>query len=176
MTQIDETTSNDAPGGSRSADARGLSRRTMVRGVTVGGLALPLLAACGGGEDSGGGATPEAADSATPAESSSAADGGGGGAAAGTTVATSDVPVGGGAILKDEKVVVTQPSEGEYKAFDATCTHQGCLVGEVTGGEIVCPCHDSHFSITDGSPVSGPASSPLATKKVAVKGSRITVT
>jgi Rieske Fe-S protein len=91
-------------------------------------------------------------------------------------VPASDVPVDGGAVLRDEKLVVTQPSRGEFKAFSAVCTHQGCVVAEVTDGQIVCPCHGSHFSIEDGAPVSGPAKAPLAAKKVQVNGTKITIT
>jgi nitrite reductase/ring-hydroxylating ferredoxin subunit len=121
-------------------------------------VALPLLAACGGG--SGGSA-------------GSSSSGGSGGA---TTVPVADVPVGGGTILTGPKVVVTQPTKGDFKAFSAICTHQGCPVGQVEGGDIICPCHGSHFSITDGSPVSGPAQSALASRKVSVAGGQISVT
>jgi nitrite reductase/ring-hydroxylating ferredoxin subunit len=145
-----------------------LSRRTMLQVAAVGGAALPLLAACGGGSDSGG-----SDDSGSG--SGGSRDSGGSGSGSGTTVAASDVPVGGGTILKADKVVVTQPSKGEFKAFSAVCTHQGCLVAKVEGGQIVCPCHGSHFSITDGSPKSGPAQSPLQAKKVSDQGGTLTV-
>ncbi|MGQ0847170.1 MAG: Rieske (2Fe-2S) protein [Sporichthyaceae bacterium] len=61
------------------------------------------------------------------------------------------IPVGGGAIYKDKRVVVTQPTAGQYKAFDALCTHANCLVDEVRDGSIHCPCHSAKFSIADGS-------------------------
>lgn len=67
--------------------------------------------------------------------------------------ATSDVEVGGGIILADQGVVVTQPSTGEFKGFSATCTHQGCTVSSISDGTINCPCHGSRFSIEDGSVV-----------------------
>lgn len=130
-----------------------LDRRTMLRGAAVGGVALPLLAACGGGE-----------------EAASGGQGSGGGSG---TVAASDVPVGGGTILKDQEVVVTQPRKGDYKAFTAICTHQGCTVTKVEGGQIVCPCHGSHFSIEDGSVESGPAPSPLEEVPVTIKGGEV---
>jgi nitrite reductase/ring-hydroxylating ferredoxin subunit len=130
-----------------------LDRRTMLCGAAVGGAALPLLAACGGETTTGG-------------------EGSGGGSA---IVAASDVPVGGGTILKDEEVVVTQPKKGDYKAFTAVCTHQGCTVTKVEGGQIVCPCHGSHFSIEDGSPTSGPAQKALASKTVSVEGGQVSV-
>lgn len=157
MTQLDDS--------SPTATNTDLDRRRMLRGAAVGGLALPLLAACGGGDPSG---------SAGDASSSPSADGAGG-SGGGTSVAASDVPVGGGTILKDEKVVVTQPSKGDFKAFTAVCTHKGCTVAKVEGGAIVCPCHGSKFSIEDGSRQAGPAQSALAAKKVSVEGDQISI-
>ena len=55
------------------------------------------------------------------------------------------------------------------------CTHQGCVVAEIKGEDIDCTCHGSKFSITDGSVVQGPATKPLETLKVTVKGGEITV-
>ncbi|MFF4273764.1 Rieske (2Fe-2S) protein [Streptomyces sp. NPDC001536] len=86
---------------------------------------------------------------------------------------TSDIPVGGGTIFKDEKVVVTQPKEGEFKAFSNICTHQQCPVANVDGGTINCTCHGSKFSITDGSVENPPATQPLAEKQITVKGDSI---
>ncbi len=88
---------------------------------------------------------------------------------------TADVPVGGGVILADAKVVVTQPSAGDYKAFTAVCTHQGCTVTDVTSGRIHCNCHQSEFSITDGSVLAGPATSPLAAKSVTESGGTLSI-
>jgi Rieske Fe-S protein len=82
--------------------------------------------------------------------------------------AASAVPVGGGMVYTAAKVVVTQPSKGEYKAFSAVCTHVGCVCNQVADGTINCPCHGSKFKITDGSVVAGPAPSPLAAKTVNV--------
>ena len=108
----------------------------------------------GGGDDGGGGG-----------------NGGGGGAPALTT--TSKVPVGGGEVLADQKIVVTQPKAGSFAAFTAVCTHLGCLVDSVSGGTINCPCHGSKFSISNGSVVNGPATSPLAPVGIKVQGSSI---
>jgi nitrite reductase/ring-hydroxylating ferredoxin subunit len=161
MTNLDETTQS-------------VSRRMMIRGVTVGGVALPLLAACGGGDSESDGASGSASESATAEKSS-------GGGSGGTTVAKADVPVGSGVILKDAKVVVTQPADGEFKAFTAVCTHQGCLVSKLVDKKIHCDCHGSEFSIEDGKNVTGPNGSEagsvaaLASKKVTVEGDQISV-
>jgi Rieske Fe-S protein len=86
---------------------------------------------------------------------------------------TADIPVGGGKIFKDEKVVVTQPTKGDFKAFSAVCTHQGCTVGSVADGLINCPCHKSSFRIADGSVTSGPATRPLPAEQITVEGDSI---
>ena len=91
----------------------------------------------------------------------------------GPIASTADVPVGGGLVVKDQKIVVTQPTEGEFKGFSAVCTHAGCIVSKIANGTINCPCHGSRYSIEDGSVVSGPAKRPLGGAPVAVEGTRI---
>ena len=81
---------------------------------------------------------------------------------------TSSIPVGGGVIFGTESVVVTQPTRGTFRAFSSTCTHQGCTVGSVAGGRILCPCHGSEYSIVDGSVQSGPAPLPLPRKSITI--------
>jgi len=136
----------------------GIRRRHALTGAAGLGLGLPVLAACGG--DAG-----TATDPATDSSDSG-----------GPLGPTSDVAVGGGTIFADQKVVVTQPSEGDFKAFTAVCTHQGCLVGQVDGEEIQCPCHGSVFSIEDGSVLNGPATSPLSEVGISVEGDEISLT
>ncbi len=131
-----------------------LGRRRVIAGTAGLGLATPLLAACGGGDGGG---------------SASDASGSGGG----KLTTTADVPVGGGTILSDQEVVVTQPSEGDFRAFTAVCTHQGCIVGKVENGEIMCPCHGSAFSVDDGSVITGPATAPLEKVEITVEGDQI---
>ncbi|HEV7652887.1 MAG TPA: Rieske (2Fe-2S) protein [Actinophytocola sp.] len=93
----------------------------------------------------------------------------GGGAAEGTVLgAASEVPVGGGKVFTDKKIVVTQPAKGEFKGFSAVCTHQGCIVDKIGDGTIDCPCHGSKFAIKDGSVAAGPAKKPLPAQDVTV--------
>jgi len=113
---------------------------------------------------------------AQPSSSAGAMNGGSAKQAgpAGTVLGmASEIPVGGGKAFTDAKVVVTQPVKGEYKAFTAVCTHVGCICNQVANGTINCPCHGSTFKITDGSVVTGPATAPLAAKKVTVSNGKV---
>jgi Rieske Fe-S protein len=136
--------------------------------------------------DFGGGGEPPPADnsgapgasgapdpSGAPGPSAGASQGGGGGAPA--LAHKGDIPVGGGKIFPDQKVVITQPKAGEIKAFTAVCTHAGCIVANVNGGTINCTCHGSKYNIENGSVVNGPAPRPLAPRKINVKGDDISL-
>ncbi len=87
--------------------------------------------------------------------------------------AAAEIPVGGGKVFTDVRVVVTQPTAGQFKAFSAVCTHVGCLCNQVADGTIDCPCHGSKFKISDGSVVTGPAMTPLAAADVAVTDGKL---
>ncbi|GGZ06506.1 iron-sulfur protein [Streptomyces poonensis] len=89
---------------------------------------------------------------------------------------TEDIPVGGGKVFGERKVVVTQPGKGDFKAFSAICTHQNCTVSTVSDGTIDCACHGSRFSIEDGSVTAGPATRALPGKKITVTGNSIRLT
>jgi Rieske Fe-S protein len=128
--------------------------------------AVAVTAACGGSD-----ATPSSSATASGAGSTPADAGSSGGGA----LSTSDVPVGGGTILTDRKIVVTQPTAGQFKAFTAVCTHRACTVAAVSDGLIRCPCHGSQYSIADGSVQAGPAPAPLAAIPITVTGTTITV-
>ena len=164
------TTAHEAPAESDPSTAPGVDRRRVLLtgAVVVAGAAV--TAACGSSGTSGSSASSSAGGGSSPSDSSSS---GGGGA---IDVKTSDVPVGGGVVLADQKVVVTQPTAGTYKAFSAVCTHQGCVVASVVNGTIVCPCHGSKYSAADGSVQGGPAPAPLKSYTVAVNGSDLSVT
>ncbi|WP_055693492.1 Rieske (2Fe-2S) protein, partial [Streptomyces prasinopilosus] len=87
--------------------------------------------------------------------------------------ATDDIPVGGGVVFREEKVVVTQPERGDFKAFSAVCTHRNCLVASVSDGTVDCACHGSRFRITDGSVERGPATRALPAERITVEGNSI---
>lgn len=91
------------------------------------------------------------------------------------TLPVSDVPVGGGTVLAERQIVVTQPEPGVFRAFSAICTHQGCTVNLVRNGAIECPCHGSRFSITDGAVLRNPAPQPLSPRTVTRTADTLTV-
>ncbi|ANS63751.1 Rieske (2Fe-2S) protein [Streptomyces lincolnensis] len=127
------------------------SRRTVVAAVGATGLAITLNAC---GSDDGGSS--------------------GSAGSSGTVLGkTADIPEGGGKIFKEQGVVVTQPTAGEFKAFSSKCTHQGCAVTGIAKGVITCPCHQSEFSVSDGSVKKGPATQALPAEKITVSGDSI---
>lgn len=152
---------------------KGVDRRTVIRSagiVGAGAVGAATLAACGGSSDTASTGTP-GSPASTPAVGAA-----GSAAAAGGAIKVSDIPVGGGKVFAAEKIVVTQPRAGEFKAFSAICTHQGCTVAKVADGTIDCPCHGSKFDLTTGAVKDGPAPAPLPPKTATVSGTSITVT
>lgn len=130
------------------------TRRIVFHGLGALGVAA-ALAGCGGGSGDG-------ADEVTPESGS-------------TLVGTSEVPVGGGIILTDQRIVVTQPTAGDFKAFSAVCTHQQNTVTSVADGVIECSFHGSSFSAATGEVEGGPAPSALAKVEITVDGDQILV-
>lgn len=127
------------------------SRRIVFHGLGALGVAV-ALAGCAGGDDE---------SSADEVES-------------GAELTTTDqVPVGGGIVLTDQQVVVTQPTEGEFRAYTAVCTHQQLLVTSVEDGTIICSNHGSEYDAATGEVTQGPASTALATVAITRDGNRI---
>ncbi|ATY94981.1 Rieske (2Fe-2S) protein [Streptomyces bacillaris] len=138
-------------------------RRTVLAAGAAGAAAL--VTGCGSDGDGGGGGETAAT---SPGTSPDASPGGGQ-----QLAPTGDIPVGGGTVFKEQKVVVTQPEEGEFKAFSAVCTHANCLVSTVSDGTINCPCHGSKFSLTDAAVEAGPAPRPLPAERITVTDGEI---
>ena len=177
------------------ACARALSRRGLLRTAAIAGAAVSAgtglsgcsslfnsndgTAAAGPADTNMASAAPSAASTPAQAASSQPAMADSSSAAAATRASgillgrSSEIPEGGGVIFSAHQVVVTQPSAGQYKAFSTACTHAGCQCNEVVRGQITCPCHGAAFSITDGSPVAGPARSSLAGRTVTVQNGEV---
>ncbi|MEU7992593.1 Rieske (2Fe-2S) protein [Rothia amarae] len=147
----------------KTTETGAVSRRLALGGAGV-GVAGVTLTACGSNDSDAGksaeGGLTEAKKPSAPTDIAAAAD----------------VPVGSAlkATSGDLSVMVTQPSEGKFKAFSSVCTHQGCQLN-VQNKNLACPCHASQFSIEDGSVKGGPAPEPLPEYAVEVKDGRIIV-
>ncbi len=132
------------------------TRRSMLRAAGLSVVAVPVISACGGSDASPDGAKPT-----------------GGAPTSGAVLAkTSDIAEGG-AVFLDSGIVVTQPTAGEFHAFDRTCTHRQCPVTDLQDGKIHCDCHDSLYDPATGENVGGPAPSPLTMIPITVQGDEI---
>ena len=159
------------------------SRRTLLAGAGAMGLTAALTGCAAYGVDAAAPPTPDAGGNDNPdnANAGGAASGSGSGdnpaqpgnAAPAGFARTNDIPVGGGKIFADQKIVVTQPTAGTFRCFTAVCTHAGCVVGDVSDGTINCPCHGSKFTVADGSVANGPAKKPLSQINIKVNGDSI---
>jgi len=161
------TGSQTADGEQDGATTRRALLRTAGAGAAVATVAV-TAAACGSSSN-GTVDNPASANAAGGGASDSVGSGSGA-----VLAKTSDIPVDGGKIISSAQIVITQPSAGQYKAFTAVCTHQGCTVSNVSDNQIQCPCHGSVFSAKDGSVIQGPASAPLASKTITVANGQIT--
>ncbi len=134
------------------------TRRAVLRTAGSAAAAAAALSACGGSTGAAG--TPAAT---TPA------------AAAGTVlVPVADVPVGGGVVLTDLALVVTQPTAGQFAGYSAICPHQRCPVSAVKDGFIECTCHGSRFAVATGAPTpDSPAKAALTPAAVTVSGNDV---
>ncbi|MEV7544286.1 Rieske (2Fe-2S) protein [Streptomyces sp. NPDC089915] len=133
------------------------ARRTVLKGAaalagTVGAGASLAACSTGGGGGAGGPAVPK-----EPVELG----------------AVTEVPVGGAKLFREQKVVVSCPAEGQYKAFSAQCTHAGCVLDKIDKGEGNCPCHGSRFDVTTGKVLQGPAAEPLPAVPVKAENGKL---
>lgn len=89
---------------------------------------------------------------------------------------TSEIDVGGGVIVADEEIIITQPEEGTFVGLTSKCSHRGCDLSDVTDGTINCASacgHGSQFDLS-GAVTNGPATEPLAEVALQVDGESIT--
>lgn len=147
----------------RTTDSLPISRRTVIMNTGLAAATLAGLVSC---------TNYSTAPADQPTAATSGESSGGGGP---LTVKEAEIPVGSGKVFPTAQAVITQPKKGQFKAFSAVCTHQGCLVDAVTT-TINCPCHGSKYSITDGSVVNPPAPKPLPSKTIKVSGDSLTIT
>ena len=165
-----------------------ISRKRFMRlggALGVGAATASVLAACGGGSSgsSGGGANAGGSDGGESDGGGSNTGGGsngGGGqkarAGGGQAIArASEVRPGSAVEFEDSgnPAVLVRLDGGDFVAYSAVCTHQGCEVA-YQDGQLACPCHGSIFDPANGAAVvSGPAQRPLPEVPVEVRGGEV---
>ena len=143
------------------------SRRIVFQGLGALGVAA-VLAGCSGYDNPSSDADSTPTDSTpTQAVTESESPAGKPSLEAGALATTDEIPVGGGVILTDVHIVITQPTRGEFAAFGSRCKHQGFDVGRVEGGTISCLQHGSQYDAATGDVTRGPA--PVGLDKVAIE-------
>jgi Rieske Fe-S protein len=154
------------------------SRRIVFQGLSALGVAV-VLAGCGGEEGQPRSSEPSSTDdSPSPSKSRTSEPSKSGPdqqlkEPKDALATTDEIPVGGGLILTDVRIVITQPRRGEFKAFSAVCKHQGQTVGKVADNTITCLFHGSQYDAATGDVATGPATTGLDPVKIRVKGQSI---
>jgi Rieske Fe-S protein len=156
-----------------------ISRERFIRlGSALGvGAAVASLAACGGSGSSGdsgssGGKQDDSGESKKAGSSAAGGEAHSGGAA---IARESEVAPGSAVEFKDggQDAVLVHLESGDFAAYSAVCTHQGCTVA-YQKGQLACPCHGSVFDPANGAEVvTGPAQSPLPEIPIEVKGGQV---
>ena len=163
------------------ANRQAASRREFLRGAATGGVTMLVLAWLW-----------SITHQSSPSPSSSTTGGANG---ATTTPAAGETPSAGGAIAQVSQVatnnsasftipsngdpgVLVHLSNGQFVAFDATCTHQGCPVSYDPSSQLLlCPCHGAAFDPAHGAGVvQGPADTPLLPVAIHVDNSTGAIT
>ena len=172
-----------------------ISRERFIRlGTALGvGAAGASLVACGGGAGSSGGGSgggksgghsgggdsgggPYGGGNSGGSDGGSKKSSGGDAGAGGTAIASeSEVAPGRAYKFKDSgnPAFLVHLDNGDFVAYSAICTHQGCTVA-YKNGNLACPCHGSVFDPANGAAViAGPAPSPLPEIPVKVEGGEV---
>ncbi|MBA2715203.1 MAG: Rieske (2Fe-2S) protein [Rubrobacteraceae bacterium] len=145
------------------------------------GAASASLVACGGGSSGGGSEGKKSGGGNSGGGDYGGGNSGGGNSggdakAGGTAIAgESEVAPGSAVAFKDSgnQAVLVHLKNGDFVAYSAVCTHQGCTVA-YQGGQLACPCHGSVFDPANGAKVvAGPAPSPLPEIPVKVEGGEV---
>src|SRR5829696_312009 len=158
----------ETPGDNEEEALEKISRERFIRlGTTLGGGASSSGGGNSGGGDSGGG---------NYGGGNSGGSDGGEAKAGGTAIASeSEVAPGSAVKFKDSgnAAFLVHLDNGDFVAYSAICTHQGCTVA-YKDGNLACPCHGSVFDPANGAAVvAGPAPRPLPEIPVKVEGGEV---
>jgi Rieske Fe-S protein len=75
---------------------------------------------------------------------------------------------------KENPALLVHLPNGEWRAYEGTCTHLSCVVyWDVASERMICPCHNAAFSAETGAVLMGPPRFPLPQIELSVEGDTI---
>jgi Rieske Fe-S protein len=75
---------------------------------------------------------------------------------------------------KDNPALLVHLSNGEWRAYEGTCTHLSCVVyWDAASERLICPCHNAAFAAATGAVLMGPPRQPLPRIELSVEGDTI---
>ena len=95
-----------------------------------------------------------------------------------TVCKVSELPANSGKNFQfgSKPALLIHEKNGEFKAFDATCSHLGCTVQYQPGeNKIFCACHGGQYDAETGQNIAGPPPKPLLPFKVHVQNGDVIV-
>jgi Rieske Fe-S protein len=95
-----------------------------------------------------------------------------------TVAKIGEIPVGGVKLFQypqaGEQCILVRVGEDAYAAYSQKCTHLSCSVFySQESRDLVCPCHEGHFSIQDGRVLQGPPTRPLPAVTLERRGEQL---
>jgi len=75
---------------------------------------------------------------------------------------------------QDNPALLVHLPNGEWRAFEGTCTHLSCVVyWDAASERLICPCHNAAFAAETGAVLMGPPRRPLPRIELSVEGDTI---
>lgn len=74
-----------------------------------------------------------------------------------------------------DDICLVRDDDGRYWALDDTCSHEDASLAEgwVEDGALECPLHATQFELCSGRPLCLPATRPVATHRVELRGDEV---
>lgn len=158
------------------------ARRNFLYGIFTGGVAMLSLTVFGSIFLRGRIGDEEHAASTSAGSSATSSTAAGGTPGTNTIAKVSAVPVNSSVSFtipsNNDPGILVHLNNGQFVAYDATCTHAGCPVDYDPGQQLlVCPCHGAAFDpAKNGAAVQLPADTPLTSVTIHVDSSTGAIT
>jgi thiosulfate dehydrogenase [quinone] large subunit len=153
----------------RAAAGAARSRRSFLKGLALGAIGTGIIVWLG---DLARGSSP-AAPTTTASSNNPAAP---------VLAKEADVPLNSAVPFtipsNGDPGVLVHLTDGRFVAYDATCTHAGCMVEyDSSQSVLVCPCHGAVFDpANNGAVLQGPAITPLTPVNISINQQKGTIT